>query len=538
MKHVVVFDTPSIKQYVFGTDPLREIRGASANLDRLNRTEMHKVLNRALNGQSCTEVVYANGGSAQFIVDQESESDVRAACERVIELFARDTVADVFPVYGVATWNDDSRDGYRNAVEKAHFELRARREFGVPISCRASSPLLTECASSSHLPASRLVTIGGDYARPLSSSSAAKERRGRLARDHGVWAEWMRYLATSGHWPGEDDWDRVRCESIGEIGQSARTLDGYVGLVYADGNAMGQIVQQLDSPTVYKAFSEIVDSSVRDACFRALAETCSREIESIRAEETKKIPADILLLGGDDLLVAVPADRSLEFAKSAAQYFQDLTAERIANADEDVREFFAGRGISRMTISCGVAVARSTYPFFLLLDLVDELLKNAKRGDVLIPANDPAPARIDFHVVAGANSFSLGQTRRDDYAVYDGASRKGREIRRTLRPLTLAQLEKLKTSVRILREVNFPRSKLHALHEAAVGGSDVQARRAIRNIFGRCKASKDRNERLALWKAIESLLPEGASFDFPSFLIGEKQVLAVADIVEAMDIIV
>ena len=34
---LAVFDTPSIKQYVFGTDLLREIRGSSANLADLSQ---------------------------------------------------------------------------------------------------------------------------------------------------------------------------------------------------------------------------------------------------------------------------------------------------------------------------------------------------------------------------------------------------------------------------------------------------------------------------------------------------------------------
>jgi hypothetical protein len=40
---LVAFDTDHIKEYVFGTDRLKEIRGASSLLDRLNRREMEEV---------------------------------------------------------------------------------------------------------------------------------------------------------------------------------------------------------------------------------------------------------------------------------------------------------------------------------------------------------------------------------------------------------------------------------------------------------------------------------------------------------------
>lgn len=539
MKYVVVFDTPSIKQYVFGTDVLREIRGASANLDGLNRSDMERTL-RAKLGESCkTERVYANGGAAQFIVMGAGEAELRKACDDVVARIAEKTAGDVRAVYGIAEWRDEQSDSYSGAVERAHFEVRARREFGAHVPCAVTAPLIAECASASHLPASRIVSIRGDEPRALSESSVFKDRRGRDAKERGVWAEWMTALAGYGPWPDEEGWDTLRCDSIADIGEAAQTLSGYVGLVYADGNAMGQIVQQLDSPEVYRAFSETVDDSIREACFRSLAEICAGEIEKIRHGKSQSLPADILLLGGDDLLVAVPADRSLQFARSAARHFQELTAERIQNYKEDeIREFFSRRRISRMSISCGVAVAKASYPFYLLLDLAEELLKNAKRADAPFQADEAGPARIDFHVVAGANSFSLGQTRRDDYAVADGPQTDGRRcIRRTLRPLTLDQIDRLQQSVQLLRDVNFPRSKLHALHEAALGGTDAQAQRMIRDILGRCKSSKDRNERLALWKAIETLRPNGTSFDFPTFVLGDERVLAVADIVEAMELL-
>jgi len=46
-RFLVVIDTPGIKQFVFGTDALAEIRGGSALLDRLNRIETEDHLSQA-----------------------------------------------------------------------------------------------------------------------------------------------------------------------------------------------------------------------------------------------------------------------------------------------------------------------------------------------------------------------------------------------------------------------------------------------------------------------------------------------------------
>ena len=49
---------------------LNEVRGASARLDWLNRDEMERVLSKEI---ANVEKIYANGGSAQFLVRECSE---------------------------------------------------------------------------------------------------------------------------------------------------------------------------------------------------------------------------------------------------------------------------------------------------------------------------------------------------------------------------------------------------------------------------------------------------------------------------------
>jgi hypothetical protein len=70
-KSLVAMDTDHIKGYVFGTDKLKEIRGASSLLDYLNRKRMVD-LARSLNSSFVErQIIYANGGSGLFIVDAD-----------------------------------------------------------------------------------------------------------------------------------------------------------------------------------------------------------------------------------------------------------------------------------------------------------------------------------------------------------------------------------------------------------------------------------------------------------------------------------
>ena len=530
---VIVIDTPSIKNYVFGTDPLNEVRGASARLNTLNQYETEKHLTDQL-GKGHVECIYANGGSAQFLIHESEQADVRMACESMVQHIREQTSGEVGVVYGIAVLKDNtSYTDYTEAVQRAHFQLRCQREFATNQRSPVLMPLMMECESASHLPAADLDNTDGDI---LSHASYEKRQHGSDARRHGLWPQWMQHLKARGQsWPSDEYWDKLRCESLTDIGDCS-SWDGYIGLVYADGNGMGKIIKALDLPETYRQFSKIVDDSIREACFTALDQVSKFEINNVQEalknqKSFKSLPADILLLGGDDLLVALPADRALNFAQRVTETFQHLTEEKInALEDEKTRAFFHKQSDNAgFTISCGVAIAKSNYPFYLLLDLAEELLKNAKRKDNLYSHSESdGLSRIDFHVVAGANSYALTQVREETYLVKADATDP-----RTLRPLSCRQLEQLRENVQELRAAGFPHSKLHALQEAALLPNWIQTSIRIQEIFARCQHGQDRSQRRALWESIDHMCPEGYSFEFPWFKKDDLRLLCVADLVDA-----
>ena len=522
---VIVVDTPSIKKYVFGTDPLNEIRGASARLDWLNRFEMERCL-KEYPGMERVDKIYANGGSAQFLVEASGIPTVREACASMVRYIREQTGGEVGVVYGIAPFKDDVP--YPEAARMARFQLRCQREFATSHRSASLIPIMMGCESAPDLPAS-CIGQDGDI---LSKSSYEKAEEGRRTRHYGLWSGWMAHLARTGPWLAEEDWQELRCERITEIGDRS-SWDGYLGVVYADGNAMGKFVQAIDQSGTFRQFSRIVDESIREACFSSLNQILKSEIEEVRNTfeqqgHLEPLPADILLLGGDDLLVAVPADRALDFALRVTNAFERLMKEKIADLPDAEMQLFRDRlGDQGFTISCGVAVARSNYPFYLALDLAEQLLKNAKRQDPYIRQDAGRDtARIDFHVVAGSNSYALKQVREGSYRVLT-------EARRTLRPLSCSQLETLRTSTEELRAVQFPRSKLHELQEVALAAAEGQAEWRIRDIFARARHGRDRSQRRALWEAVERLCPEGYSFNFPWFENGNQRLLCVADLVDA-----
>ena len=530
---VIQFDIPSIKSYVFGTDPLNEIRGASARLDWLNREEMERILHEH-SGSHTIRKVYANGGSAQFVVGASDEWTVEIACRAVVRHIRQQTGGEVRTVYGIGALSVEG--SYRSAVRSAHFRMRCQREFATGHYSLSGMPMIMECDLASHLPAAYGHRDADGNPRMLSESSYQKLYEGRKARTGGLWDGWMHHLGQAGPWPTPDDWANLRYSGITDLGEHSSWRD-HVGVVYADGNAMGTLVQALDTPETYRQFSTIVDESIREACYSSLYHISRNEVERVRLggggdSQSRSLPADILLLGGDDLLVAVPADRALDFALNVTGEFERLTREKFATLqDEDTRRFFGDLLVDRgVTISCGVAIVKATYPFYLSLDLAEQLLKNAKR---LPGASSKAdlhdPTRIDFHVVAAANSSALHEVREQDYHTSTDASR-------TLRPLSRSQLQLLRDSARELGRAGLPRSKLHELRDASLTQSANLAGLRIRDIFARCRHDANRSQRGALWNAIKRLCPDDHDLDFPWFRGSGRRVLCVVDIVDACNL--
>ncbi len=83
-KSLVALDTNHIKGYVFGTDKLKEIRGASSLLDLLNRKRMVDLAYSLDSSFKKEQIIYANGGSGLFVVDEDKADYF---CQQVQQAF-------------------------------------------------------------------------------------------------------------------------------------------------------------------------------------------------------------------------------------------------------------------------------------------------------------------------------------------------------------------------------------------------------------------------------------------------------------------
>lgn len=468
-KHLIILDFPGIKKFVFGTDRLVEIRGASALLDELNRDIIPELLKKRF-GQNRCRCVFASGGACQFIIDDGFENIHEAIAELQGEVFEQ-TGGALRMVAGIAPFAEDN---YARSLKHAFLDLKkVKTEDPFEPTSPIHTGFIRECDSCSDM-----ATEWSDYAGESKMLCATCHLKEKSGRDRGLWQKFAECMnRNSANW---FDIEKQRPKDFEEIGQRCQARRGYTALVYGDGNAMGQLVKKINSAERFERFSKAVDESIRDACYEALQQHCNIV--------GGKIPADILLLGGDDLVVYLSADTALPFALEVIRLFEEKTREKLMDDDSDT--FFKEKlGENGLTLSIGIAFGRSHTPISIMFDQAEELLKSAKlKGSEIGSKNEYTPACIDFHLTSRFNKARLKDCRKD--LLVETTSR-GETLRYYRGPYTFQEAQNLMTHAHRLKSSGIPNSRLHRLGEAPFK-KKINGTIETLTLYGRCRKSEQK----------------------------------------------
>jgi len=443
---LIVMGVPSIKSFVFGTDKLKEIRGASALLDQMNRSDTKTELEKHLEG-AYVKCVFAAGGAAHFII-QAPEDKIDSAMKKLEGYFATETGGGLRLIWGKSRL---LKDDYYRSLKIANFESEKMR-YDMPAEPCSSihTGFIRECDSCSGM--ATPVDLPKDGERILCDSCRKKTDFNFNAKSL-EWERFSKFLRIQGV-------VATRPDNLQEIGDQCISRKGYTALVYADGNAMGHIIREIKTADQFEFFSSIVDHAIRSACHESLYEVFFEN----QQQQSDIIPADILLLGGDDLVVYLSADAALPFAVSVAERFTDITKKKFAD-----NAFFSNLlGEGGMTISLGIAYGKSKTPIFNLLNQAEELLKSAKQSGSFDKQASGlfTPTYIDFHVTTNYNQLSIEDCR----AVHLQLGKKqGTPLKLYQKPYSLNETKSLLHHAKILKDL-IPSTRLKRLGNAPALG--------------------------------------------------------------------
>lgn len=417
-EYLVCFDTDRIKEYVFATDKLREVRGASRLLIELNnRVELERVIRPVC--PEC-EIVFAAGGSAVLLAP--SEAKAKETINVVEASYRRKTFTGSITGATIPLAPATRTKGFGKRATGAWLNLREAKDQKARRLLPGIESYTQPCAACERHPASKVSHL--DQSAICESCYA---KRQAFDRNRDVNAP----------------------EDLNALGAVARP-PGYIGFLYSDGNNIGERLKQPESAEQFRVFADKLDCLIQKTVNDVFAKYPLRHGGGGQLR-----PYEQLLVGGDDLMLVTAGDIALSAALEITAAFEQDSPGALRAADLSDDE--------PLTLGTAVVLAHASFPMAACHSLADQLLRRAKQR---CAEEKYRTGALDFMAVTAAGSSDLNTVReevltQESFVFPHG----GRKIRLTQRPYTLSQARTLLRCVKAFKKARFPRSQLQYLYE-------------------------------------------------------------------------
>lgn len=270
--------------------------------------------------------------------------------------------------------------------------------------------------------------------------------------------------------------------SLREIGQVGK---GFVAYIYADGNNMGGYIQNnIQTPEQYRQFSNDIFEATKQSAYYALAQhlqPANVQRESVSGKQTNVLihPFEIIAIGGDDVLIIVPADKALAIAQTIGEKFEEILKSKRryiipdgkkpkTNSFQRYQNGNIKPSESILSTSLGVLITAENTPIYYAEKLVSQLLKSAKKkAKYLKTKYGYHGGTIDFLSMKSVTMLSSNvETFRKEGLTQDN-------LQLYAAPYTLHEISGLIEVVQILKSANFPRSQLYQLRSLLENGKQT-----------------------------------------------------------------
>ncbi len=369
-------DVDAIKEFVFETMSLPQIRGGSELL-----LECEEEIQGRLQKQYGYQVIYCSGGSFLLKAPRESVVEIKQAIKRLyldktgvatVTIVSEESLSPQPPTTPADGWAGRIWKAAQDAVAAGEFSCRV---FALGARMRAAKTQKSCAPFYEAFPFGRRCDRCGkrmaDHADPLEpdkelcSVCQMRDSKGRRRDRQEVRGKFNQKF-----------WEQ--CSGKGYQAEQPVDLDtlvrearrGYLAFLYADGNDIGRLLQKVRSEEEYQALSAALVQGTEQAVYGALQTVCD---QALRRNETW--PFDIVNIGGDDVTLLIQAGYAWEIAVEFLERFEQEVNER-------VRKALGGslpEGWTKITASCGIAIADVKYPIRYLERLATDLLKKAKK---------------------------------------------------------------------------------------------------------------------------------------------------------------
>lgn len=277
--------------------------------------------------------------------------------------------------------------------------------------------------------------------------------------------------------------------------QVSNASSGYIAYIYADGNNMGGYIQKIQTPKDYQEFSQDVALATEYAVYQALAENLHpHKLRNLNDDESNLKngefihPFEILTIGGDDILLIIPANKALEISQMIGERFekillQEIQINEIKSDDGETKKITgnyrlnhtkpfephkyqrykpltAKRSDCELSTSIGVLITAVNTPIYYARNLVEQLLKSAKERAKKLQEAGYCGGTVDFLTLKSVTMISSNVKEFREEALAKNIPPK---LKFYAAPYTLHELGGLITSISALKTAKFPKSQLYQI---------------------------------------------------------------------------
>jgi CRISPR-associated protein Cmr2 len=268
-------------------------------------------------------------------------------------------------------------------------------------------------------------------------------------------------------------------KEAGTVRELGNVYNGFIAYIYADGNNMGGYIQkEVKTPQDYQKFSQDILNATEKAVYYALSEhlrphqlnnLTDPDIENKNGDWIH--PFEIITIGGDDVLLIVPANQALEVAKTLGEKFEELLKASGYNSDESYtpqevhrchgENLPTGNNQCELSMSTGVLITAEETPIYYAEKLTNQLLKSAKERAKLLRKQGYYGGTIDFLTMKSVTMIASSiKEFREQGLTKDFTKPK---LRLYAAPYTLHEIGGLLKTVQAFKNVDFPRSQLYQI---------------------------------------------------------------------------
>ncbi|MGD1804651.1 type III-B CRISPR-associated protein Cas10/Cmr2 [Dapis sp. BLCC M126] len=266
-----------------------------------------------------------------------------------------------------------------------------------------------------------------------------------------------------------------KLEAARSLRELGNIYNGFIAYIYADGNNMGGYIQKIKTPEEYQKFSKDIFEATERSVYFALAEHLHpHQLKNLTDPDNENRndgwihPFEILTIGGDDVMLIVPANKALEIAKTIGERFEEILAKKKGYEPEkstyDPAEIHRyakeppNENKSSLSMSTGVLITAEDTPVYYAQNLTEQLLKSAKKRAKKLKEQNYLGGTIDF---LSLKSVTMVSSNIEEFRKEGLIKERGSKLKLYAAPYTLHEIGGLIESVKALKESKFPKSQIY-----------------------------------------------------------------------------